>query len=190
MKRAAIGVRTHSGWAAVVAVSGEPGSVQVLDRRRIVIADPIGAGANQPYHFAEKLEIRAAEKHLSRCSTVSERLALAAFRDVAKELNGRDYEVAGAAILLASGRPLPALPVILASHALIHTAEGEFFRQAVRQACEHLGICVTGIRERELGAPSVLQLEIANLGKTVGPPWTQDQKTAALAALMVLSDHS
>jgi len=33
---------------------------------------------------------------------------------------------------------------------LIHTAEGEFFRHAVRQACERLKIPVTAIRERDL----------------------------------------
>jgi hypothetical protein len=38
----------------------------------------------------------------------------------------------------------------------------------------------------EAAAP--LQLEIANLGKSVGPPWTQDQKIAALAAMIV--NHS
>ena len=184
MKRAAIGVRSHSGWAALVAVAGKPGSVEVLDRRRIVLADTQGPGTNQPYHFAEKLELRAAQKHLASCAAVSERLALAAFRDVVQTLNG--YELAGAAILLASGRPLPSLPDILGSHALIHTAEGEFFRQAVRQACEGLGICVTGIRESALGEDSALQQEIAKLGKIVGPPWTQDQKMAALAAMMVL----
>jgi hypothetical protein len=185
MKSAAIGVRAHSGWAALVAVAGAPGSVRVLDRRRIVIADPHGRGANQPYHFAERLELQAAEKHLASCAAASERLALAAFQDVVQDLN--NYEIAGVAILLASGRPLPSLPDILASHALIHTAEGEFFRQAIRQACERLGISVTGIRERELGEASALQKEIANLGKIVGPPWTQDQKMAALAAMMVLT---
>jgi hypothetical protein len=172
----------------MVAVAGNPGSVQVLDRRRIVIADPQCPGANQPYHFAEKLELQAAEKHLATCAAVSEQLAVAAFRDVIHELNG--YEVAGAAILLASGRPLPSLQNILASHALIHTAEGEFFRHCVRKACERLGIHVTGIRERDLGERSALQQEIANLGKIVGPPWTQDQKMAALAAMMVLGDPS
>jgi hypothetical protein len=188
MKRAAIGVRAHSGWAALVAVTGKPGAVQVLDRRRIVIADTQSSGTNQPYHFAEKLELRAAEKHLASCAAVSERLALVALRDVVQGLNG--YEIAGAAILLASGRPLPLLPNILASHALIHTAEGEFFRQIVRQACERLGIRVTGIRERDLGEGSALQSEIAGLGKIVGPPWTQDQKTAALAAMIVLADYN
>jgi hypothetical protein len=167
-----------------VAVSGKPGAVQVLDRRRIVIADTKSPGANQPYHFAEKLELPAAEKHLASCSAVSERLALAALRDVVQELN--EYEIAGVAILLAAGRPLPPLPDILASHALIHTAEGEFFRTIVRQACERLGLGVTGIRERDLSQDASLQHEIAKLGKIVGPPWTQDQKTATLAAMMIL----
>jgi len=195
VKRAAIGVRAHSGWAALVSVCGKPGSVQVLDRRRIVIADAKMPGTKQPYHFAERLELRAAEKHIASCAAVSERLALAAIRDAVDELKG--YEISGAAILLASGRPLPFLPNILASHALIHTAEGEFFRQIIRQACDRLGIGIREIRERELGersaemfaeAAAPLQLEIANLGKSVGPPWTQDQKIAALAAMIV--NHS
>jgi hypothetical protein len=89
---------------------------------------------------------------------------------------------------------LPALPNILASHALIHAAEGEFFRKAVREACEHCRIPVVGIRERELGehanatfgkAAARLRQLISSLGKTVGSPWTQDEKTAALAGLIV-----
>src|SRR6185503_13196473 len=55
-----------------------------------------------------------------------------------------------AVILLSSARPLLDLKAILASHALIHTAEGEFFRQAFRSAFETLKIPVTGIRARDL----------------------------------------
>jgi len=53
-------------------------------------------------------------------------------------------------MLLASGRALPSLQKILASHALIHTAEGEFFRKIVSESCESCHIPVMGIREREL----------------------------------------
>jgi hypothetical protein len=97
----------------------------------------------------------------------------------------------GAAILLASGRPLPPLVKILGAHPLIHTAEGEFFRQAVRQACKKLQIPVTSIRVRELDTGvnkgSALQQSIAGLGRVVGPPWTKDHKTAALAAALLLA---
>jgi hypothetical protein len=106
-------------------------------------------------------------------------------------LDARRYRIVGAAILLASGRPLPPLAKILAAHPLIHTAEGEFFRQAVRQACEGLQIPVTAIRMRELDAGantgSELQRSIAGLGRSVGPPWTKDHKTAALAAALLLA---
>jgi hypothetical protein len=185
MPSAAFGIRAHSGWAAVVAISGKPGSVRLLDRRRIAVTDPQTPGANQPYHFVEEFELPAAEKHLTNCATVGERFALAALSKVVREL--RQYEVAGAAILLASGRPLPSLDKILASHALIHTAEGQFFRDIFRQACGRLKIPVVGIRERDLNAAPAVQQEIAALGKSMGPPWTQDQKLSALAALTVLS---
>jgi hypothetical protein len=193
---AAIGIRVHSGWGALVAISGQAEAVEVLERRRIVIIDPEVSGAAQPYHFAEKLEIREAEKHIEKCAAMASTLALAGVRDVVSNLRDRGYSVAGVAILLSSGRTLPAVEKILASHPMIHTAEGEFFRRAFRQACETMKIAVTGIRERELeelitaafgAAAPKLQQNIAGLGRSLGPPWTADQKAAALAATMVLA---
>src|SRR5208337_3848911 len=150
MKRAALGVRMHSGWGVLVAVSGDADSVEVMDRRRIVTTDPRIPGASQPYHYAASLGPAESERYLANCAAASERLALAAVGEVVRELDGWHYRIVGSAILLASGRPLPSLSRILASHALIHTAEGEFFRNAVRKACEGLKISVTAVREREL----------------------------------------
>ena len=133
---------------------------------------------------------------MAHCAASSSRLAATAIAEVVKELNGRHYGVVGAAILLASGRALPPLAKILAAHPLIHTAEGEFFRQAASSACEGLRIPVTAIPVRELEARAKvafanraarLQLSIANLGRSVGPPWTSDHKTAALAAALLLA---
>lgn len=198
MKRAAIGVRAHSGWGALVVVSGNPSNVEVIDRRRIAITDPNMTGANQPYHFAQKQTLPDAERYLAGCATASERLALEAIGDVVKELRCREYVVVSCAILLASGRALPSLSKILASHALIHAAEGEFFRRAFWIASERLEIPVTGIPERELDGRAEalfssrtiqLRREIASLGRSLGPPWTTDQKTASLAALLVLASE-
>lgn len=196
IQRAALGVRTHSGWGVLVVVSGDGDSVEVMDRRRIVTTDPRIPGANQPYHYAASLGLPESERYLANCAAVSERLALAAVEEVARELEGLHYRIAGSAVLLASGRPLPSLSKILASHALIHTAEGEFFRDAVRTACERLKISVTAVRERELderartafgNAASRVQRRISSLGSAIGPPWTKDHKTAALAAAMILA---
>ncbi len=109
MKRAAIGVRMHSGWGALVAVANSGGTVEVLERRRVAVTTPGTPGVSQPYHFAKKLELAEAEKFLGNSFAASKRLALAAVRDVVGELRDRQYRVIGSAVLLASGRALPPL---------------------------------------------------------------------------------
>ena len=182
MKPAALGIRVHSGWGALVAITANPGGILLLERKRISVIDPNMEGASQPYHFVEEQPLSKAEEHIAECSAVSERLAFAALRDIVAALRRRGYEVAGCAVLLAAGRPLPELPQILASHALIHTAEGVFFREIFSRAARRLKIPVQGVKERDL-QPS---LEIADMGKIVGPPWTADQKRAAAAARALL----
>jgi hypothetical protein len=61
-------------------------------------------------------------------------------------------------------------------------------------ACERCRIPVEGFRERELdqhakaafgrSADGVRQ-RISDLRAAIGPPWTQDEKTAALAGLII-----
>jgi hypothetical protein len=113
------------------------------------------------------------------------------------ELRG-EYRLVGSALLLASGRPLPPLSKILASHSLIHAAEGEFFRDAFSKACEGLDLPVTGLRERNLDeyvqaafgkAANRVSQQVSAGGRSLGSPWTQDQKMAALAALVVLANE-
>jgi len=196
MKNAAIGVRMHSGWGVAVCISGNAAAPEIVDRRRIVIIESGMEGSKQPYHFAENLRLEEAERYLQKCAAVSERLALQAIREMLDGVTARKYRVLACAMILASGRALPSLQKILASHALVHTAEGEFFRKVVREACEHCRIPVLGIRERELDdranaafgkTAARVRQHISSFGKTVGSPWTQDEKTAALAGLIVCS---
>lgn len=195
MKVAAIGVRMHSGWGALVAVSNDGGRLSVVDRRRIDVIDGKSTGKKQPYHFAKNLALAAAEKYIANCAVDSERQASDSIRSLIDELRDHDYAVKMCAVVLASGRPLPSLSEILASHPLIHTAEGEFFRRAVWTACEELKIHVSGVRERDLEAQAKSVLgksaasavrKISQMGKSIGPPWTQDHKSAALAAWIIL----
>jgi hypothetical protein len=185
----------HSGWGALVAVCDDGGTVAVLERRRMAVTTPGTAGANQPYHFAKRLEFAEAEKFLEKCCATSKRLAVAAIREVVEQLSARQYRVAASGMLLASGRAMPPLAKILASHALIHAAEGDFFREAFSKACADMELRVTGVRERDLEehlrttfgkAAGRMQRQVSNLGRSVGPPWTTDQKTATLAALLAL----
>jgi hypothetical protein len=140
------------------------------------------------------MELDEAELYLRHCSDASGAMARKAVRNSVAEIS--DYEVKGASVLLASGRPLPGLAAILASHATIHTAEGEFYRAALREACACCGLREIGIKERDLMAEAIhtlgrsaenLERSIAEFGRVVGSPWRQDEKLSALAAWLALN---
>src|SRR5512132_4602761 len=76
--RTALGFRAHSGWAAMVAVAGTIDAPRVLERRRIVIADPEMPGSKQPYHAAAELPFLKAEALVRKAIESSRALALEA----------------------------------------------------------------------------------------------------------------
>lgn len=195
MTHAALGLRAHSGWAALVAVSGTRRSVEVIDRRRVELADPAVSGPKQPYHEAEGKEISKARDIVRRYTDDARHRALESFRAVVGQVRARGHEVVGCGLLLSSGRPLPALETILSSHALIHAADGELFRDALIDAAEHCGLPVTRVRERALWARGAeelripadeLQRRINELGRSIGPPWRQDEKLSAMVGWVAL----
>ena len=196
MDNVAIGIQVHSGWGALVAVASDGGTLTILHRARLEITSDEIAGSKQPYHFAENLGLLEAQKYLGNCAAASSRLAAKTLRDVVERLQSEKKPLVGSAILLGAGRPLSSLDSILSSHPLIHTAEGEFFRRIFWAACCQLGAPVAGFRARDLsdcattvlGKAAKIRLEqkIRTLGKSIGPPWTSDQKNAALAASLVL----
>jgi hypothetical protein len=193
--KAALGLRAHSGWAALVAVAGTRGSIEVVDRRRIELSASKVPGPRQPYHEAEGQKIEKARQIVTRYSEEASRLASKELRAVLAGLKKSGHEVVGCGLLLASGRPLPALESILASHALIHSADGELFRDALADAVKKHRLNLVRVKEKEVvdEAASRLRLEavdlqnrVAAFGRSVGPPWTQDQKLAATAAWLAL----
>jgi hypothetical protein len=183
--RTALGFRAHSGWAAMVAITGTMAAPRVLERRRIVIADPEMPGSKQPYHAAAEMSFSMAEPFVRNAIESSRALALEAISAAATALRAQGHEVTGCGLVAGSGKALPGLAGILASHALIHTAEGEMFRAALAWAAQECHLPVTAIQEKQFEATSLQR--IASLGKLIGPPWTQDQKYATLAALAALA---
>src|SRR5271169_7193281 len=189
MSRASVGLgfRVHSGWAAVVAVTGPASSPTVVNRRGIELADPAIRGSLQPFHAVAELNLVAAEEFIKRREDSTNALALQSLRRLINDLSQAGYYAIGSCMLVGSGRPLGTLESILASHAMIHTAEGEFFREAIRRANEACGLPVIGIREREILSRGAAELalpveriprRLLELGRTIGPPWRQDEKLA------------
>jgi hypothetical protein len=196
--RIALGFRAHSGWAAVVAIGGSRDAPVVLMRTRIELADPEIPESIQPYHSASELDIAAAGIFIRRCAAATKQMARKAMRDIAAQLQKSGHEVVACGNLLGSGHSPASLAAALASHPMLHTAEGEFYRNALDDASRHLGLKVVGVREKEiieLGsamfgiASDKLQRTLTELGKPFGSPWRQDEKLATLAAWLALAEN-
>jgi hypothetical protein len=179
----------------MVATAGSPCQPVILDRERIQIAESSQRGPVQPYHTARDLGVERGRAFLDKCREASSALAVASLETAIKHIGGGRVQCC--AVLSGSGRPAPTLEATLASHAAIHTAEGEFFREIVVYAAASCGLRVRrvkekelfGLAEREFGMPSAnLQRVLNDLGKKIGPPWQQDQEFAALAAWLAAAD--
>jgi hypothetical protein len=199
MKQAAVGFRVHSGWSALVVVSLENGAPTVLRRERVHLVETFSYKFRQPYHTAEKFPLEKARAFIAGALSEAKRLATRALRSIQTDLGKQGYQFERCALLLASGKTLPSLDRILLSHALIHTADGELFREALRHSSAHCGMEITCIKDRELldsGAQTLrtgrekLLRRLTELGSDFGSPWTQDEKYAALAAWLILADSA
>ena len=199
MKQAALGFRVHSGWAALVAVTVEDGAPCVLARARPHLVKAFTYQFRQPYHTAAELPRDKASEFISRVRKESRDLAYRAIHEIQADMQKQGFKLSQAALLLASGKQLPALDKILASHALIHTADGELFREAVLHASARCRLATICVKERELLdqaaetfqlRPDVLLRRVTELGRPHGTPWSQDEKFAAIIAWFSLASPS
>ena len=199
MKAAALGFRVHSGWAAVVAVLIEKGTPSVAAKQRPHLVETFTYAFRQPYHTAQRMPLDEGRQFVTRVREEARRLAYRAICGVQIDLKEQGIKLTRCGLLLASGRPLPVLEKILASHALIHTADGELFREAILHACARCGLKTATIKDKELLVhaesvlriqPAVLMRRVTELGRLFSAPWSQDEKFATLAAWLALASKS
>jgi len=179
----------------MVAVCLEKEVARVLARERVQLVETFTYRFRQPYHTAEKLPLTPAREFVADLEKESQELAYRAIRGMQTELQKQGIELTRCALLLASGRTLPSFEKILASHALIHSADGELFREALSRGAKRCGLETVGIKEKELldsakqrlrVQPATLLRRVTELGKPFGAPWSQDEKFATLAAWVAL----
>ena len=198
--RAAVGFSVHSGWAACVGLTLTKNQPQVLMRARPELVKTFTYKFRQPFHTAEKMPLDQARVFISGVEDEAKRLARAAIQSMQLELRKKGLELAHYALILSSAKPLPSLDRILSSHALIHSADGELFRDALAHAAEGCNLTRFTVKQRELVdtgcktlrlTPTTLATQLAALGKPIGSPWAQDEKSASLAAwLALIKAHS
>jgi len=185
--KVAIGLKAHSGWAALVSVGRQDGSLVVSARQRIDLVEE--AWAKQPYHAAEHLEPARARERVAQGIAMARRMAVAELQAVIESERSRHHTVEAVAVL--AGAPMPAWTVdeILSVHFRMHKAEGVLFREVLAAAAKACGVKTLEIPDKELETRTSLARQVAALGPSIGPPWGKDQKDAALAALVALEER-
>jgi hypothetical protein len=181
-----------------VVVAGPSRAPEVVLRRRIEMTDRT-RGAAQPYHAVEGRPLAEATRRIEGYKRTADALAYEAVRATVEELKTRGYAPVASGILQSSGREGASLEAILASHALIHTADGNHFRDALAQASRKCGLEVVPVPQKTLielataalGEPAAkLQATVQGFKKTMGAPWGADEKSAALVAWMLVARES
>jgi hypothetical protein len=199
MRRAAVGFRVHSGWTAMIAVAAGKDGLELLVRGRLHLVKTFTYEYRQPYHTAAKLSPDEGRAFIGHVRKESRELAFRALRQLKVELEQQGYSLERCGLLLSSGRPLPPLPRILAAHSLIHTADGELFRESLLHAAGRCSLWSLTIKDRELlfsasralrAKPASLTRRVAELGRGLGPPWSQDEKLASLVAWLAVSSRA
>jgi hypothetical protein len=196
-KTAAVGFSPHSGWAAMVVIGGSVSAPALLARSRVALIDEHDPLSKQPYHSVEFMCIEEATGRLDGYFSAATSMALASIQAQAEALKERGILLRSAGILESSGRKPVSLSSILASHALIHGADGDHFRNALAGAAERQRLHVCRIRARDIETYAAERLRkpidrmldsVNELGRGLGPPWGADQKKAALLAWSLLAD--
>jgi hypothetical protein len=170
----ALGFVAQTGRAVVVAL--EPGP-HMLAKWGLQLTPP--GQERFVFHAAQEMDAAEASRWVSRSTAAITKHTRTEIDAVLDSLAG---EVTHAAIV---GRSLDLdqpLERILASHTLLHTAEGVLYRNAIADALREHGIVAT------LVAPETLNEEresLAQYGK-VEAPWRREHKDATLAAQVVL----
>ena len=162
----AIGITVHTGWGACVVVSGSPREPRIIGNRVVKLLD----GADRfCYHRAAEMKGASVAEWLARTRARAmdqARIELASLLTPAVRVGA----------IVARDGVLADPDTALATHMRIHLAEGLFYRDVFRDACQI---------PCRIMPPSSLDMTAA--GRVDTKPWGRDQKLAALAAWRALS---
>ena len=180
--RTALGLSVHTGWAAGVLLSADD---RVLARFHVDMGKAEHGGNVHAYHAA--VEAKDPVATIERVRTWALAGARSAFDAMTSE-----HTIAECAIITGNVPSPPSLEKILASHAALHTAEGELFRDVLAKVAEERRIAVRRIAAKQLQSDAQRALDDPDawakaLGKGLGPPWSKDHRDAALAAKLTLA---
>ena len=190
---AALGFRPHTYWTPASVLAGPAPAPRLIARRRIVFAT---GHERMAYHEAAEIGPDGAEAWIEGVRAATQKNAAEAIAVLLADLR-RDGVVVDIAVVPESRPRLPAtVAEVVRVHALMHAAEGVFYRDVVAAACRDLGLQVVRTLERDLPEaaaamldvePAALATRMADMAAGMGPPWNEDYRLAALAAWLGLA---
>lgn len=196
--KAVLGLKSHSGWAALVVLGVDGGDLHVLDRRRIeLVRKGDEEWAKQPYHAAENLRPETARGVVRRGIAAARQKAAREMRAAVRRTRAAKHELAACAVLVGDPMPNWSVDEILSVHFRMHKAEGALFQDVLATAARACGVTLVAVPVKQLAThartafgrrTSRICTQVALLGKSAGPPWGKDQKEAALAAAIALRE--
>ena len=190
---AALGFRVKSGWAAAVLLAGPVESPQVLDRGVVQLCDPSISESKQPYH-ASMGTLQTDEAKVERLRNVIAKAAQESVSELMKEFESQGRQIRRANLVVGSnidpsriGNP----------HVRAHALEGQLFRTVLEDALRSHGLQCSIIVEREIYERATGELKqseknlkqsLTQLGRSLDGPWRAEDKLAALAAWLALTE--
>lgn len=188
-KRAAIGIKTRTGRAVAIALSGPASSPEFICREEIALSDATMPATTQPYHDVMELPWSESQIAVKPAITAIDKIAAASLRKLIASVESRGYEVPCIGVVGPADRKLERIGN---PHIRAHAAEGVLFRQVVETAAK-----ANDRQSRAFADPSIelkrpareVKSVLSALGEIAGSPWRAEEKLAAMAAWVVLTQR-
>jgi hypothetical protein len=176
-----------------VLLGGPASSPRILEKVRVDLADPSIPESIHPFHPALEKPAAEGKRMTGRLVRVVEERAARSLADLFTRWREAGRVLGGAGLVVGS---LADPEAIANDHIRAHASEGRLFRRVVEEAAGRCRLPAIVLVEKEvyasaaeaLGAPEArLKEAVAALGKGLAGPWRAVEKTAALAAWIVLA---
>ena len=182
MKRAVIGVKSKTGRGIAVALAAPK---EFICREELTLADPDAKVG--PYH--EVMELPWSESIVAVRPAIAtiEKIAARELRRLIDEVSSRGYQVDCIAVVGPADRNLERIGN---PHIRAHAAEGVLFRAVIEKAAKSNRVASRAFIDPSTELTAAQKKSVEEMKKVAGPPWRADEKSAAMAAMALLSARS
>jgi hypothetical protein len=180
MKRAIIGIKTRTGRAVAIALSAP---LEFVCREELTLCDD---ATKQPYHDVMELPWNESVNAVKPAVATIEKIAARELRRLIAAMEKRGYEVESVGVV---GPPDRQLERLGNPHIRAHAAEGVLFRAVVEKAAKANRLESKAFVDPAKELSAAQKKRIADMREIAGPPWRAEEKSAAMAALVILTQR-